>query len=60
MRKSKLETDKITLRDIFEEIKYVGLKHYFDDLTGVLIGMDMHYHKKNHTSKDNLLIHSQF
>ena len=60
MKQSKLEKERIGLKDIFEEIKYVGLKHYLDDLTGALIGMDMHYHKKNHTSPDSLFLHSSF
>ena len=52
---------KITLKEILEEIKHVGLGHYLDDLTGrIMDRTPMHYHKMNHTSKDNHVLHSYF
>ncbi|MEX2017233.1 MAG: hypothetical protein WD876_02070 [Candidatus Pacearchaeota archaeon] len=54
-------SEKITLKDIFEEIRFVGWGHYINDLVAHLIdGVPVHYHKRNHTSRDNLLIHSYF
>ncbi len=61
MKPSKLEskTEKITLKDIIEEIRFVGFNHYMDDLTAYIFGeRPMDYHKKNHTSSDNHVIHS--
>ena len=53
-------TEKISIKDIFEEIKYVGLDHYLMDLTGYLIfGQNMHYHKKHRTSPKSIFLHSK-
>ena len=59
MKESKLERGKIGLKEIFQEIRYVGLGHYLEDLTArVIDGRQMHYHKRNHTSKNSLVLHS--
>ncbi|MBA7671950.1 hypothetical protein ES703_80119 [subsurface metagenome] len=57
MEESKLEKKTgfipIIRREI-EEIIYVGLDHYFGDR---IMGY-VHHHKESHTSKDNILMHS--
>ena len=64
MAKSKLEK-KIgfisRIKREIKEIKYVGFGHYLIDLTGyVMDKTPLHYHKENHTSKNSLLLHSNF
>lgn len=59
MKQSKLETEKITFKDVVEEIMFVGFSHYMDDLTAYMFSeRPMHYHKRNHTSPDSLVLHS--
>jgi len=61
MKESKLETRKGTLKDIIEEIRFVGFNHYMNDLVGYMFGeKPMHYHKRDRTSPESPLLHSYF